>query len=256
LANQAMLSRASGRLGDAKQLIERALTVGEHAQPHGAIPIYWFQRLTLADFVGGLEEIQPALHELVARYPARAMFRCALTYVDARLGRVEKAAQALHALSAHDVSALPVDQEWLYGMSLLAEAAAIVRDAAVAAVLYRLLVPWAHLNAADVSEGVRGSISRYLGLLATTQGRHKQAATHFDQAIAMNARMRAIPWLAHTQRDYARLLLARDQPGDQEQAFELNAQAITTYKQLRMDTWLAEATKLPRTIPSAPASAQ
>lgn len=256
LANQAMVSLASGALGEAKQLIETALTVGEHAQPHGAIPIYWFQRLTLADFVGGLEEVEPALRELVARYPARVMFRCALTYVDARLGRVENAAQALHALAADDVSALPVDQEWLYGVSLLAETAAIVRDAAVADVLYPLLVPWAHLNAADVSEGIRGSTSRYLGLLATTQGRHKQAATHFDQAIAMNTRMRAIPWLARTQHDYAKLLAAGHDPGGPKRAPELINDALTTYRELRMDSWVAEATRLQRTIPSAPAGTQ
>ena len=35
-------------------------------------------------------------------------------------------------------------------------------------------------------------------------------------ALAMNARMGAKPWEAHTQYDYACLLLARGQPGNRE----------------------------------------
>ena len=58
----------------------------------------------------------------------------------------------------------------------------------------------------------------------------------------MNARMGARPWLAHTQHDYARMLLARDQPGDAERALELLAEAVSTYHSLGMDSWAAAAT--------------
>jgi tetratricopeptide (TPR) repeat protein len=234
--------------------MHKAIALGEHTQPHAAVPIYWFQRFTLADFMGGLENVEPALRDLVSRYPARVMFRCAAAYVDARLGRLEQARQALDALVRTEYSLLGVDQEWLYGMSLLAEVAALSRSTSSAASLYRALAPWAEFNVADLAEGVRGSVSRYLGLLATTAGRHKQAAAYFDQAIASNARMGALPWLAHTQRDYTQLLLTRSEPGDRDRALELIGDAILTYKRVGMDPWTAEAAEIERALKSAPAA--
>jgi DNA-binding SARP family transcriptional activator len=250
-APRALTALTEGRFAEGEELMEKAIALGEHAQPHGAIPIYWFQRFTLADFTGRLEEVAPALRDLAVRYPARSMCRCAVVYLDARLRRVAHAGRELDALAAGGFSALHLDQEWLYGMSLLAEVAAMLDDARSADHLYRLLIPWAELNAADPDEGVRGSVSRYLGLLATTLGHHGQAAAHYDQAIAANARMRAIPWLAHTQRDYAQLLLIRNQPGDRERGLELIREAITTYQQLGMNQWAAQATELQRTLQTA-----
>jgi hypothetical protein len=52
----------------------------------------------------------------------------------------------------------------------------------------------------------------------------------------MNARMGARPWLAHTQRDYARMLVARNAPGDGQKAQALLSEALTTYGELGMET--------------------
>jgi tetratricopeptide (TPR) repeat protein len=46
----------------------------------------------------------------------------------------------------------------------------------------------------------------------------------------------ARPWLAHTQDDYARMLLARAGPGDRERAQELLDAALATYRELGMET--------------------
>ena len=126
--------------------------------------------------------------------------------------------------------------EWLYGMSLLAETSALLGDADSAPVLYRLLVPWGAFNADDYPEGVRGSVSRYLGLLAKGTDRRDEAASHFEDALAINERMGARPWLARTQNDYARTLFDRDDPGDRERAQELLDQALATYRELGMET--------------------
>ncbi len=47
------------------------------------------------------------------------------------------------------------------------------------------------------------------------------AQDHFEDAIAVNERMGARPWLANTQQEYARMLLARDAPGGRDRAQEL-----------------------------------
>jgi tetratricopeptide (TPR) repeat protein len=51
-----------------------------------------------------------------------------------------------------------------------------------------------------------GSAARHLGLLADLLGRRKEAIAYFEKALAMNERMRARPWVAHTQIELARVL--------------------------------------------------
>ena len=241
LSAKAMLALAAGRIAEADELVPKAFAFGEPAQPELAISAFTIQRYMLSDFRGHLEEVEPAIRELVAEYPARPVFRCALALLCAQLGRTEDARRELGYFAARGFTTLPFDQEWLFGMSLLVETCALLTDSDSAAVLYGLLVPWSAFNAADHPEGIRGSVSRYLGMLAATLERWDDAAGHFEDALAMNERMGARPWLAHTQHDYARMLLARDGPGDRERAQELLDQALATYRDLGMESYAASA---------------
>ena len=250
---RAMLALAAGRLSEAEELVPRAFAFGEHVIPAVAIPVYRLQRLALCDFQGRLEDVLPTIGDLVDEYPTRPAFRCASTHLHARLGRVPEAKRALDELARDNCSALPFDQEWLYGMSLLAETSALLSDTDSATVLYRLLVPWAALNAGDHPEGIRGALSRYLGLLAMTTRRHDEAEQHFEDALTMNTRMGARPWLAHTQTDYARLLWhARACPGDRQRAQRLVDAALGIYRELGMKTYAASAGALAQEVGSAP----
>jgi DNA-binding SARP family transcriptional activator/tetratricopeptide (TPR) repeat protein len=233
-ATRAMLALGTGRFTEAEALVPQALTLGERALPDAAIPIYWMHRSTYADFHGGLEAVEPAIRELSREYPARPVFACALVYLCARLGELEEAARLLEPLTRDECMVVPVDQEWLYATSFLAEAAAIVGDAASALALLRLLRPWRKLNAVDLSEGVRGSISRYLGLATVTLGRWDEAENHFDEALAMNERMGFRPWLARTREDFASLLRRRGEPGDADRAAELEGAALAMCTELGM----------------------
>ncbi len=252
-AARATCALFAGRLIDAEELIERAVALGGRAQPAEAIPVHRLQLYALYDLRGGLEKVEPALRDVVAGYPARPEFRCALAHLHARLGRRAEAERTLADLAEDDFSAVPFDAEWLLAMSLLAETSALLGDPDSAAVLYRLLLPWATFNAAEHPEGMRGSISRYLGLLATTTERCDDAAQHFEYALQTNERMGARPWLAHTQHDYAQLLLARDNAGDHRRALELNRHALATYRELGMDSWAEKASQLVQAQPVAPA---
>ena len=92
---------------------------------------------------------------------------------------------------------------------MLAEVAAGLDDARAADVLYGLLRPYERVNAMAAGEVAIGPVARFLGILAAAIGRREDAAAHFEDAIAMNARMAARPWLAHAQEDYARMLRGR-----------------------------------------------
>ena len=224
-----------GRLSEAEELVPQALELGERAQRDAAIPVYRLQRYTLCDFRGTLHEVEPEVRELVAEYPARVVFRCTLSHLYARLGRREEARAVFDELARDGFAALPFDQEWLFGMSFLAETCAFLNDEDAATVLYELLAPHAALNAVDMGEGLRGAVSRYLGILAVTMRRWETAGRHFEDALSMNAAMGVRPWLAYTESDYARMLLARDGPGDRERAEGLLANARATYRELGME---------------------
>ena len=88
------------------------------------------------------------------------------------------------------------------------------------------------LCGADPSEGMRGSLARELGLLATALGRLDDADRHFADAIAANDAMGALPWLARAQADHARMLRARGDPADRERADELDTAARATFAEL------------------------
>ena len=231
---RAMFALAAGRLTEADELVRQAFVFGERAMPDVAVPVYRLQCHALRDFQGRLVEVAPAITDLVTEYPTRPAFRCALAHVHARLGQVEEAQGEFDDFARDGFTGLPFDQEWLYGMSLLAEVCHLLGDSASATTLYRLLLPWAAFSAADHPEGFRGSVSRDLGLLATTSQRWKEAERHFEAALEANAGMGARPWLAYTEHDYARMLHARNGRGDRERAEALLDAARTTYRDLGM----------------------
>jgi hypothetical protein len=229
-----MLALAGGRLVEADELINDAYALGARAKPEGAIPVYRLQRYALNDFRGRLEDVEQDICDLVVEYPSRPVFRCAVARLHAVAGRGSQAAEMLGELAMDDFAALPFDQEWLFGMSFLAETAVAVDDKDAAAMLYQLIVPWAALNVVDQAEGIRGAASRYLGLLAVSMHRLTDAEGHFDDALAMNTKLGARPWLAQTQEDYAEMLAIRGAPGDSVRAEQLLGEARSTYRELGM----------------------
>jgi predicted ATPase len=233
-ATRALVALGTGKLREAEKLMSFARELGERALPEGAIPHHEMQRYTLALFRGGVEEVEPGIHQLAAAYPARPVFRCAVAHVHASLRRAADARRVLDALAAHEFATIPFDQEWLFALTLLVEVCVFLSDANRAAELYDLLRPWGGLNAVDPAEGFMGSVWRYLGLLATLLGRTDVAAAHFEDALVANERMGARPWLAYTQHDYAQLLRSRDGPGDRGRAENLLAAARVMYSELGM----------------------
>jgi tetratricopeptide (TPR) repeat protein len=84
-----------------------------------------------------------------------------------------------------------------------------------------------------------GSASHYLGLLATTLGRWSDAERHFEDALELNTRLQAPPFVARTRCAYAEMLVRREELGDRERALELVDQTLETAEELGM-TRLAE----------------
>jgi DNA-binding SARP family transcriptional activator/tetratricopeptide (TPR) repeat protein len=241
---RAMFALAQGRFDEAEKLAHQALALGERSIAVFALPAFRMHMYALRMARGNIDDLESMLLQTVAEYPARPFIRCALAHFYAVLGRTEEAQHEFNRLTADGFVAIPFDIEWLYGMSLLADTCALLTDRRAAAELYEKLLPYSGFIAVDVPEGSRGAVSRYLGLLAALLRRWDDAGRHLEQALEMNERLGLRPWLAHTQHDYARILLERDAPRERERALELVQQALATYRELGMGSHAARASQL------------
>lgn len=101
--------------------------------------------------------------------------------------------------------------------------------------LYKLLQPYSELTVVVGNAIVcLGATTRFLGQLATTLGRWDDAEAHFKHALDLNERMDAKPWVAHTQFQYAEMLLRRGKREDAIRANGLIDEALDMARQLGM----------------------
>jgi DNA-binding CsgD family transcriptional regulator len=231
-ANQTMRALLDGRFAEGEKLAQQALAIGQRLQAEGVDGAFGMQMFTLRREQGRLHELAPVIRHFVQQHGVASTWRPGLALIYCELGREREARAAFEQLAAHDFTDLPQDSLWLTCMVYLAEVCAFLGDARRAATLYRLLLPYNGYTV--VTHVCYGAAAHYLGLLAATMERWEDAVQHFEDALAMNTRMGARPWLAHTQHQYAVMLLARHQPGDRDQAMALLHEALTTARELGM----------------------
>ena len=231
---QATLALFEGRFADAEALIPRALALGQRA--HGWMePVYGTLRwYALRREQARLLEVEERLQQAARDFPTYLVLRAVLAQLHTELGREDAAREIFETLAADDFARVPRDDEWIFCLSVLADVAESLGDVPRAGVLYRLLFAYAGRNALSNPDNCIGAVTRSLGILAAMTHRWPEAIRHFEDALAMNARTNARPWLARTQCDYARLLLTRDAPGDRERARDLLARSRWTCQELGM----------------------
>jgi tetratricopeptide (TPR) repeat protein len=227
LVYRALLALLEGDFAEAEARIADEPGLGGRAQSWNAAVTYGLQLYVLRREQGRLDEIEELVRYSVETYPTYPIWRCVLAQTAAQLGHPTEADRAVEALVD-----MPLDEEWLVGIGLLAEAASTLGDADRSALVYDRLRPYGDRVAVSYPEISTGSVSRNLGLLAATMERWDAAERHFEEALEMNSRIGARPWLAHAQEDYARMLLARDDPGDRERSRELMQAAELAYGEL------------------------
>jgi len=231
-AMRATVALFQGRFAEGRRLMDEALSSGEGAQRSDALLSHRIHSFTLRRFLGGLEDLEETVRRSVDEYPRRPMFRCMLAALYVDVGRDPDARAILDELSENDFAALPLSNEWLFSMSILAEVTEALGDGTRASTLYDLLLPFAGRNGATADYISTGSVARYLGILATAVGRWEEAERWIDVGLEANRRMGALPFIAHSLHDRARLLLARADPGDAEAAGRALAEALDISRSL------------------------
>ena len=237
---KAKLALLEGRFADAEALVESALRSGGSSVPWDAVIFSRVQRFALRLEDGRLAELEPAIRRSVEEFPTRPLFGCLLARLLTELGDQDQARSVFEQLAAGRFAGIPVNDDLLLSLSHLAEVAWFLRDADRGAVLHALLLPYRGL-VVDTLETSTGAVDRYLGLTALTAGDLDGAEPYLRDALDLNTRIGGQPWTARTQADLASLLLARDQPGDREQAIELLQAALGTARRLEMTAFAQRA---------------
>ena len=92
--------------------------------------------------------------------------------------------------------------------------------------LYALLAPYPHLYAADLSFHCDGSVSHFLGMLALSLGRTRDAIQHLEEAIGHNERAGFDARAAHSAYDLACILIHSPGAGSTKRARGLWTRAL------------------------------
>jgi tetratricopeptide (TPR) repeat protein len=206
-ARHAMLAILRGRFDQAVRLIEE---VEQEAHRLGR-PDAEAITMTLMGMValerGGLGEIGAPGREWWERAPdmvlasARERPGHLLEATAARLllahGRADEAAAELdRSLTRALASSGP---RWLGAMADLAFVAAGTGDNRAATRLYEAMLPYrGRLVVHGGAAAAWGPVTHYLGLLAITTGRTADAVRHLEDAIELEERIGALPYLAHS----------------------------------------------------------
>jgi tetratricopeptide (TPR) repeat protein len=239
--DQTMLALMEGRLPDAEQLISDTVALGTRSQSWNAVVSERLALFVLRRAQGGLAELEDTIKRSVREYPPLLRFRCALAHVYGELGRKRDASAALDELMTDDLGNEYVDAEWLLSITLLADPCALVGDKDAATKLYALLAPYEGLYTQAPVEATFGTVARALGVVATVIERFDDAERHFALAIETEQKMKAHPWLAHTQHNLATMLIRRGATSDMARAYGLLQDAHDTYRKLGMTSWAARA---------------
>jgi DNA-binding CsgD family transcriptional regulator len=193
------------------------------------------QIFTLRREQGRLAGLQSVVSAFLRQHSVASVWRPGLALVYLELGQRDDGRAEFEKLAADDFAAVPRDGRWHYCMVYLSEVCAALGDAARATVLHRLLLPYTGRNIV-LGSGIAccGSADRFLGLLCATMGRWSEAQQHFEEALAMNGRIGARAPRAHTQHDYAAMLLARGEAGDRERAADLLGASLENAREIGM----------------------
>ena len=238
-AGRAMVT---GGIDEAERLATEALEIGMSASQDDAPMFFAAQLFAIRREQGRLEELIPAIEQVVVDYPGLPTWKSALAISYAESGGLNDAKGVLDKLTARDFD-FPADVNRLVGLALSAEAAATVGDTGAAAALHALVLPFRD-HIVGIGLFWIGPVSYYLARTAWVAGDVEAADIFFAEAAATNERLGAVSWLARTRMQWARHLLDARRPGDVARAAELLEQASAAATELGMTKVLADAEEL------------
>jgi len=242
---RAMQARLDGRLDAVEALARQGLADYRSSEPRSAQQFFFAQMLDLRRAQGRLGELEGMVKGAVTQLPHMPLVRVPLALVYAEEGRGDEARTVFDELARDDFAAFPDHVIRPWSLNSLTDVCCYLDDQPRAAALYEMLLPLADECIIIFIVGAcTGSASLPLGKLATTLGRFDDAERHFEDAIAMNRKLRAPTWVAEAQFGHARMLLKRGARGDRERALALLEPALAAAQEMGMKKLVADCLAL------------
>lgn len=210
------------------------------------IGIYYAFVSQLALLRGSIDrETGQAVLTAVGQAPEIPLVRVFTPLIHALLGN-DDMARATFEEFRHMPGAIEVGPRWFALLFQIGTAAVMLDDAATADGVYRELSPLAPAYIAEGSSPVfsAGSLQRVIGDLALATGRVDEAVARYTDAIEMNAKIGARPFLALSRLGLAKALVAGASRGDLPTARALTVEAAAQFRQLDLPGPLAAADTL------------
>jgi hypothetical protein len=250
-----LVALMSGRLADAQRAVtecaSRMRTIDDpNAEAYSGIPLalLMFEQGRGADVVKlGAGPAQSWFASYLEHVPA---LRAGFASVELDLGRQGAAMRVLDQLSANDWAALAADPEQLATTSWLAELCAGLGAKSPAAALYERSREFADRLVCVYAIACRGSMARYVALLARTAGRLDEADRWSERAVAANRAAGADLYVAWLLWEWSQLLRERCAPGDATRSARLAREALGLARSLSLTRLRHAIESMPQ--PSAP----
>ena len=244
------IALCDGRLETAEALAKRSHEWERLLTARAPSGVYGIQMFSVRRETGRLAELAPAIR-ILAGDPARSgPWRPGLVALLAELGMEAEARRELARVVADGLDPFR-ESLWLAALAYLTDACTALGDEATAALVYPELEPF---GGGNVMIGhlvsCYGAADRYLGMLAATIGEAERAERHFERGMALNRRMGAPTWLAHTAYEYARFLLAHRR-GERKRAAALLGEAAALAERIGMPALLSRVRALGAAAPDA-----
>ncbi len=231
---QAMMAILDGRFTAAEALAGEALQLGRRTHGTHVEGLYGMQMFTIRREQSRLSEVAPVIKHFIEENPDETTWLPGFALVAADLGYRDAAQRRLSEL-ARSGFAMPLDARRSASLSFVSEVAVSLGDTEAAQTIYDLMLVYKDMTiTAGVATVCFGAASRYLGMLSVALGNFRKAARHFEHALEMNAASGSRPWLAHTQAEYANLLLKIGGKKAIERAMSLSEQAWAIAAELDM----------------------
>ncbi|MCA1841989.1 MAG: hypothetical protein LC792_02120, partial [Actinobacteria bacterium] len=248
MAHRAWSEAFVGHLGAAERLAQEALDLGTEIGDPDAAPVHAAALFMIRFDQGRLKELEPQLTHVVATSPGISTFRALLALTCCELGRNDEARRLVTLDAATAFAEIPYDCDWAACLAAYAYVSSHLGDRHTAEVLYARLRPASGLLADAVAFAL-GAMDHHLATLAATLSRFEDAERHFAAAAETHRRIPARSWLARTQLEWARMLLTRRGPGDDERARERLGQALATAQELGLPNVERDAVTLLQECP-------
>ena len=246
------LALCDGDLPAAEAAAERSWEWSRLLTGRDASGVHGIQMFGIRREQGRLAELAPVIRVL-AEDGRGGAWQPGLAALLAELGMETEARRELERVTDEALGDLR-SSLWLASVVYLADACCVLADERVAAILYPEFAPQAGANV-QIGHLVAcyGAADRYLGGLASTLGEWERAEGHFEAARELNRRLGARTWLAHTDCEYARMLLRRGRLEDRPTVSALLGRSLALATEIGMPALAARVAALGEPVEPVPA---